>query len=51
MDVYGNIYNLDSILHVSYNIFPHEIVTIAPSGLSHVTCQEQEQQGRKIRQE
>jgi hypothetical protein len=36
MDVYGHVYNLDSLLHVSSNMLPPTNVTIAPSGLSHV---------------
>jgi hypothetical protein len=51
MDVYGHVYNLDSLLHVSSNMLPPATVTIASSGLSPVTCPEQEQQGRNNRQE
>jgi hypothetical protein len=51
MDVYNHVYNLDSLLHVSSNMLPLGIVTIAPLGLSPVTCPEQEKQGRNNRQE
>jgi hypothetical protein len=44
MDVYGHVYNLDSLLCVSSNMLPPTTVTIVPSGLSPVTCLEQEQQ-------
>jgi hypothetical protein len=51
MDVYGHVYNLDILLHVSSNMLPPTTVTISSSGLSPVTCPEQEQQGKNNIQE
>jgi hypothetical protein len=50
MDVYDHVYNLDSLLHVSSNMF-HTTIIIDSLGLSPVTCPEQEQQGRNNRKE
>ena len=51
MDVYGHVYNLDSLLHVSSSMLPLATVTIDSLGLSPVTFPEQEQQGRNNKQE